>query len=275
MSNRLGQRSCTLDGRHLLVPFEPHADSFRSCRGFVSYNTNTNRELSVGPLLRELLDHYSPTPAPVVTADPETNAQATRVAGEYRLNRMSYTTFQKAIGLTTPVSISARRDGTLLMSWPLGDTVLIPVGPLLYREDLGTDLVAFQADGSGAITRAFIGSIPSLALERVPWLESARVQRIVLAFAGAVFMLTIWSGVGRLLRRWLDTPNKEGALTGHSLIVWTALADLGFLAGIAILLSNATALMTASPTVFEWLLDCPSWPQSAHASRRSPPSRGY
>jgi Ca2+/Na+ antiporter len=131
------------------------------------------------------------------------------------------------------------------------------VGPLLYREDAGTDLVAFQADGSGAITHAFIASFPTLALERVPWLESARVQRVVLAFGGAVFLLTIWSAVGRLLRQWLERRTPDPLLAGHSLIVWTALADLGFLAGVAFLVSNATALMTGSPTVFEWLLALP------------------
>src|SRR5215217_80960 len=106
---------------------------------FVSYNTDTGRELTVGPFLRAFLDHYYPTPPAPVALGAEARAQAARVAGEYLFNRMSYTTFQKAAALTEPVTIRADTDGSLLMKSPKGDRRLLPVGPLLYQEELGTE----------------------------------------------------------------------------------------------------------------------------------------
>ena len=50
----------------------------------------------------------------------------------------------------------------------LGDSRLLPVGPLLYREELGDALVAFQADSGGRIVRGFFGPAPMMTMERVP-----------------------------------------------------------------------------------------------------------
>jgi hypothetical protein len=104
------------------------------------------------------LDHYYPVPAAPVTPPADAAEQAERVAGEYRFNRMSYTTFQKAAGLTGAVRISANKDGSLRMVSPLDDIRFLAVGPMLYREALGTELLAFRADPSGRVTHGFVGS---------------------------------------------------------------------------------------------------------------------
>jgi hypothetical protein len=49
---------------------------------------------------------------------------------------------------------------------------LVRVEPLLYREELGQELVAFKADPSGRVTHGFMGLAPMMALERVAWYES-------------------------------------------------------------------------------------------------------
>src|SRR5205085_11395313 len=134
---------------------------------FVSYNTSTGGELSFGPFLTQFLDHYYPTPATVVTLKADGSKDAAKVAGEYEFNRRSYTTFQKAIGLAGDIRITPTDSGRLVMHSALGDERLVPVGPLLYRNDLGGDFVAFQADSKGRVARGFMGEAPMMTMERV------------------------------------------------------------------------------------------------------------
>src|SRR5690606_19558804 len=81
---------------------------------FVSYNTDTGGGLS-GPFLDAFYDHYFPAPPTVVTMPEDAAEQAARVSGTYQMNRMSYTTWQKAAGLLMAAKVSADEDGSLLL----------------------------------------------------------------------------------------------------------------------------------------------------------------
>jgi CubicO group peptidase (beta-lactamase class C family) len=224
---------------------------------FISYNTDTAHALSIGPFLRQFLDHYYPAPLAPVRLDKETQGQAARVAGEYQFNRRSYTTFQKATGLTGAVTIRAGRDGSLLMISSLGELRLLPVGPLLYREELGTDLVAFRANKSGSITHGFIGSVPVMAMERVRWYQSAKLHWIVLGLGTVVFAATLWSAITRVARRRFGQSRADDALPGRPLVVWLAVVNLGFLIALALFVPNIAALINGPGTGFKVALVLP------------------
>ena len=224
---------------------------------FVSYNTDTGHELSTGPFLREFLDHYFPTQPAPTAINADARAQTDQIAGEYRFNRMSYTTFQRALGLMSPVTISANRDGTLFMASLAGEMRLVPLGPWLYRAEPGDDLVAFQTDAAGTVRHAFLGSLPMMAMERVPWYQSAQVHRTVLGVASAVFILTLWSALLRVVRRRFGRASAADIMPGRRLVIGAAAADLAFIVTLAILLSNVTTIMNGSSTEFELALLLP------------------
>lgn len=217
---------------------------------FVSYNTDTAGSQSGAPLpfLRAFLDHYYPTPPAHVAAGVDALAQADRVAGEYLFNRMSYTTFQKAFALIGAVTIRANTDGSLRMRSPLGDMRLLPVGPLLYREELGSELVAFKADGRGRATHGFVASLPVMALERASWYQSARLHWIILGAAVVTFAAIVRSALDRRIRRRGRGPRIGDALPGHSLIVWIALANLTFVVTFVLLMADPVAMMSRPGT---------------------------
>jgi hypothetical protein len=118
---------------------------------FVSYNSDTGARLNFRPFLRVFLDHYYPVSPEPVAVPPDAAERAAQVAGEYLFNRMSYTTFRKAIGLVTAVKVEAFGDGLLLLHTPLLDTRVVAIGPMLYR---------------GGITRQAISRVRSLHLQR-------------------------------------------------------------------------------------------------------------
>jgi CubicO group peptidase (beta-lactamase class C family) len=204
---------------------------------FVSYNTNTGGELSFAQFLTQFLDHYYPTPPSVVVMPADATQQAQRVQGEYEFNRHSYSTFQKAMGLAGSIRISAD-SGRLVMNSPLGASRLLPVGPLLYREELGDGLVAFQADSSGRILRGFFGPAPMMTMERVPFSQSVMLHWLILGLGLIVFVGTVLAAIGRSLRRRFGEARREDVLPGRWLLVTASVLQIMF---IVVVLSIASA----------------------------------
>jgi len=223
---------------------------------FVSYNTNTGGELSFGTFLTQFLDHYYPTPAPAVALSPNAAKEAERVAGEYQFNRRSYTTFQKAVGLAGSVRFSAD-SGRLMMQSPLGNTRLVPVGSLLYREELGSGLVAFQAERDGRVTRGFLAAAPMMAMDRVPFTESVRLHWGILGLGVLVFVGTLLAAVGRFVRRRFGEARRDDALPGRWLLVTVSLLELVFLAAVGAIIGASGGLLQGPLTSLKVALALP------------------
>ena len=224
---------------------------------FVSYNTDTGGALSFGAFVTQFLDHYYPTPPPAhVASTPEAAAQAARIAGEYAFNRRSYTTFQRAIGLAGDIRISAD-SGRLLLHSPLGDQRLVPAGPLLYREELGDNLVAFKADSAGGVRYGFLGMAPMMAMERVSWWASARLHWMVLGLAVIVFIGTVFAAVARFVRRRLGGARPADSLPGRWLIETLACLNVAFLVAVVVVLGQSGGLLEGPLTGLKLALALP------------------
>jgi CubicO group peptidase (beta-lactamase class C family) len=210
---------------------------------FVSYNTATGGELSFGPFLTQFLDHYYAAPPSIVALPANAKQQAKRVAGEYEFNRRSYTTFQKAIGLAGDIKIAATDSGKLVMHSALGDSRLVPVGPLLYRDELGGDLVAFQADNKGNIARGFLGEAPMMTMERVSFAHSVMLHWILLGLGILVFVGVVLAAIGRFVRRRLGEARRDDALPGRWLLVSLAVLDLIFIVAVVVIVGSGGGLL--------------------------------
>ncbi len=210
---------------------------------FVSYNTASGGELSFGPFLTQFLDHYYPAPPSVVAVPANAKQEAKRVAGEYEFNRRSYTTFQKAIGLAGDIKIAATDSGKLVMHSALGDSRLVPVGPLLYRDELGGDLVAFQADSKGHIERGFLGEAPMMTMDRVSFAHSVMLHWILLGLGILVFVGVVLAAVGRFVRRRFGEARRDDALPGRWLLVTLALLDLVFIVAVVVIVGSGGGLL--------------------------------
>jgi CubicO group peptidase (beta-lactamase class C family) len=213
---------------------------------FVSYNTAAGAQLSFRPFLQTFLDHYYPAERP--TPAVESSEDLGRYVGVYRMNRMSFTTFEKVAGLLATMSVE-ESDGGLILESPFGPARFVPVGPGLFEETDGTDLLSFRVDDSGRATHAFVGSLPMMALDRVDGLQSPGLHLTLLGLAVAAFVITLIALPVRILMR---RKFKEiRPYTAHEwrarVIAWVlALVNLAFVVGVAVVASNFTALAEGS-----------------------------
>ncbi len=214
---------------------------------FVSFNTSTGSQVSFKPFADDVLGHYYPQPLPPVApaaADAKANA---RFAGEYVFNRNSYTTFQKALALQGTLKVVADTSGALIVSSPLGAMRAVRVDSLLFRDEQGHDLLAFQQDASGAITHAFLSATPMMAMERRNGLQAPSVHLAILGFGVLTAVGTLGAAIVRFFGRHGRVGTPEALVRqGRWTMGMAALAIVAFVAAIAGMASDPTAYILGS-----------------------------
>jgi len=208
---------------------------------FVSYNTSTGAQVSFAPVLLTFLDQYFPVPPPEA-GSPDPGLLST-LAGSYRFNRTSETTFQKVAGLALTASVRAG-EGALEVTTPIGRMRMVEVDSLLFQEERGTVRMAFRTDEAGRPTHAFLSLTPMMALERVPWHGLPALHLPILGGGMLLFLAMLVAGVVGWVRRrvrgrvreWEEPRTEPRALVvGRRSLLLTAAANVAFVATVAIL----------------------------------------
>ncbi|MCG6957485.1 MAG: beta-lactamase family protein [Gemmatimonadetes bacterium] len=171
---------------------------------FVSFNTLSGGKVSFGPFLDQFLDHYFPEPPapPASAADSAAAPDVSAYVGPYRLNRMSYTTVEKVMGLLAKMSVTKddANPGGIVVVTPFGKRHYVPAGPNLFRQVDGAERVAFQLE-NGRATHFFVSDAPMMAGERVAWYQAATFSRILLVVAMLLFLTAVLAPPARWLLR--------------------------------------------------------------------------
>jgi CubicO group peptidase (beta-lactamase class C family) len=226
---------------------------------FVALNTG-NQQL-INDLVRQFMDRFYPAsaansaePISVASSDPPA-----RFAGSYRLNRYAHRTIEKLGTLLREWEVFPAADGEITLLNPnIGLSTYVPAGPLLFRREGDKDEIAFHQDDHGQIDRLFVGRY---VLEKLPWWETAMVQKALFAFFGFVFGCAVLAGLVAWIRKGRGTSaalvdKKDKAVA--RLRRWTAgvaAANLFFLAGMFLAFLNKVAMAFGLP-LYVWLLLC-------------------
>ena len=225
---------------------------------FVSFNTTTAAPLTYGPFLTTFLDWFFPdSPSPTPTPVAET-AELAGLAGHYRFNRMSYTTFQKAMGLVMTMKVSAE-DDALIVDSPLGPMRLVQIEPLRFREELGHTEVVIRTDERGRPTHAFVSLVPMMAAERVPWYGTPPLHFALLGGGLLLFLAILVAAPVGWFRRWrTGREEAEAVALSRRALLAAAATHVGF---VVIVLAMAApdpfAFLTTPMTGFALALALP------------------
>lgn len=158
---------------------------------FVSYNT-FGAETLIDRLILGFMNHYYPVVqhAPPLLGNAVSHADD--LTGSYRLGRSSHTNFEKVNGLLLYLDVSAEPDGALLLGSPVSmtKTRIVPVAPLMFREETYGTPVVFRRSEGGEITHLLITNRPDQTWEKLAWFEAPSFH-YVLVLVCALFFLSV------------------------------------------------------------------------------------
>ncbi len=164
---------------------------------FISYNSAGARPGGGRTeVIRTFLNRYFPEP---VTAAPSIDVKTAQadgraVSGVYNGSRRGESTLLKVAAVLGQVSVSADPDGVLIIEGlqnPRGGLKRWrEIGPLLYREVDGPDLIAFRRDANGVVTD-LLPSAPIQMAQRVTGFASKKVLVPVLVVSLGLLATTL------------------------------------------------------------------------------------
>lgn len=229
---------------------------------FVSFNTITGAGNAREDLLQAILDRYYPQPAaPEPGLNPRFLEWARPLEGTYGPTRTAVSNFEKAQELLLNIRVRATKEGTLLTTLPfgLGARQWRPIEPLVFREVGGQDVLVFKQDARGRVTRAFLNSNPLFGLVKRPWFKSPTLHGAFVVLAVVLFLSTLFwplRGLARLVCRG-PQPEKKSPWILRLPALIMSLLFLGFIAGLAVILSRPELIMAGVPVLLKKLMPLP------------------
>ncbi len=220
---------------------------------FMSTNTNTGATISFMAFLTAFLDHYYPENVPVLTPKAGDKAMVQKYAGDYVLNRMSYTTYQKVASLAGSIPVKSMEDGSLLIQTPFGGMRMVAIDSNLFRDVDSGARVAFSADASGKVTHGYLDAMPMMVMDKVSPLQAPSLHQVILGGGLLMFIALIVTAIIRFFLR--KTPGRPSVplhvARGRRALVLAGVMLMIFLVLIASMLSKPEVLFSDNPTVLK------------------------
>jgi hypothetical protein len=210
------------------------------------------------------MDRYYPLPESLRLKAPEGfQARADRYLGTYKLIRHDYSTLAKLGALMGVIEVKQAEDGTLLIGSAIagGSRHYAEVDNLLFQDVDGEERIAFRENDQGRITHMFLGSLPAIALEKLPWYETPNLHLGVLVGSALVFLSALigWPFVALVTQNQLIAGKRPTAMSRlASWVGWLACAVfLAFLGGFAYFMMEPEKLAFGMPRELDLLLLLP------------------
>lgn len=204
---------------------------------FVSFNSAEGAQvLRTGRFMDDFMDRFFPQTTAAAVPPADFAARAGEYAGTYFWNnRFGRTTIEKLLFLTDAVAIQPTADGRLRLAAGGAGRTYTETAPDRFVRSDGQDVLVFHRDVSRGVTGASLGSRAVFTLERRPWYESPPLTIGALIATGIVFLLGLAIN-GAYLRRGGEATQSRLAVAGRWSAVLMPLLNLGFIAGLALLL---------------------------------------
>ena len=161
---------------------------------FVSFNSAGRGETEQrANLFNAFLNRYFPYTVPPGVKQPDAAVDAKLVAGEYQTSRRPATNILSFFSFLENLKVTPGKDGTIVVDGFKGINQVPKtweeIGPLLYREKDGQDLVGFTRDADGRMVLAM--DYPFMDWTRISLADSKSFNIGVIIFVSIVSLLTL------------------------------------------------------------------------------------
>lgn len=208
---------------------------------FLSFNTREGGG-KAGEVLRDFVDRYFPEGDLAADTLAMSRGALNRFAGDYRANRYPHKRLTYVVALLDTYTVSVTDDGLLKTMEDEEAHFWFPVDSLAFRETNSSRVMAFEENNSGEIAHMYLGELPIIAFEKIPFISSQKLHFTLFGAAGAAFLATLvyWP-----LAYFIRIRYRPGLSTNSPLsfrtktVAWcNALSFVGFFIWLAILLSE-------------------------------------
>lgn len=159
------------------------------------------------------------------------------IAGAYRFNRRSFTALEGALGLAGDLTVvPADAPGQLYIPAPIVGGRFVEVEPWVFRKQGRQELLVFETDEDGAVTRAFVGSLPIMVGDKLSFLTQASTHQMVIGLALLAALFVVING--------LRSTSRSRQLTGavrlaHRAVLANAWIIIFFMVGLSVVFADA------------------------------------
>lgn len=203
---------------------------------FVSFNSEDGGA-ATGDFIDAFVDRYFPVEEVVPVPPEDFGDRGDRFTGAFRANRFSHTSLAK-LGALGSVKVRLTEENTLKTlngEW-------IEVAPLTFQEKFGDRTLHFREGEGGEITHMFLGGVPIMAFERIPFSDNPTLHYVLAFFAGVMMLGTALAlPLGWVARKWYGVKTEDliRLPSRARFSLWMAAKlFLIFLMGMVIVLSN-------------------------------------
>jgi CubicO group peptidase (beta-lactamase class C family) len=223
---------------------------------FIAFNSQTGDYSQVFGLF---MDHFYPL-HPLKATLELSRENADKFTGVYRFNRFPHSDLTRITSIMSTVKMSYDTSGYLL-SQERDVNKWFVVNDSTFIKESGDEYLVFGKQENGKYTKAFLGNLAVMPLERVPFMDSVALHILVLVIWILVFILTFmyWPVAYCIRRKYLLNEAERKALpASYKWPGWlSAFLVLFFIMGFAAALSKPWEIMYGVPTVLKGLLLIP------------------
>jgi len=161
---------------------------------FVSYNSAGRGEAnSRGSLFNAFLNRYLPYAVPAAMKPASADQDAKAVTGEYITSRRPVTNILSFIAFLENFQVTPGKDGTVIVDGLKSDNQVPKtweeIGPMVYREKNGQDLLGFTKDSDGRMVLAM--DYPFMVWTKISFIDSKGFNFFLMIFFSVVCLFTL------------------------------------------------------------------------------------
>ena len=230
---------------------------------FISFNS-VDGPKARKPILDAFLERYFADNSKEEDLSDGEVKDADNFIGNFRSNRMIYSTYEKVAGIFSVMNISVNDKGRLVAGSFMGDSkVLSQVGPRTFVEPNDDTQMVFEVDKDGEATHLFLKGVPVMALEKISWYESPNLHfwlfltelflflSMVILWPVSLYAHRVRKNSGGKVR----SPAERTALSFGRL---TSFVFLLFVGGLLLVFANPTEAFVYGPSpIFKYVLFLP------------------
>jgi CubicO group peptidase (beta-lactamase class C family) len=227
---------------------------------FLSFNTDKGGGVYLDAF-KSFMDRYFPDQRPLGMPMPVSREWLNKFAGEYRVNRFTYTDITKIGSLFGTVKFEVADSLRLSIATPARTEYYIPIDSSTFRKQFSNEKMAFEFGADGKPLHAYDGFLAIYALDKVefPYNSSTHIMLLVIVLVVSLGIVVYWPLV-KFIRRGYSRSrqSKQPIPISAKAVAWiNSFLVLVFVIGLLLSLGNPEEIVFGVPTSLKVLLIIP------------------